>query len=154
MPKFKYRLEPLVKIRENIREEKQAELAKAYEAARIIEEQIEKLRQDLSAALENARKQMQVGQINVDYLLSVRRHEAFLIVQEQQAQSQLKLIQEEIERRREAVIEADRDVKVLEKLREKLMEKHLSEEALAQLKQLDEVAAQKTFRNIQNKNDR
>ena len=38
--KFKYRLAPLLKIRENVRAEKQAELAKAYEVARIVEAEL------------------------------------------------------------------------------------------------------------------
>jgi len=41
--KFKYRLIPLLKIRENVRVEKQAELAKAYEAARIVEAELQRV---------------------------------------------------------------------------------------------------------------
>jgi flagellar export protein FliJ len=46
----------------------------------------------------------------------------------------------EIERRREVLVEADRDVRVLEKLREKQTERHRYEENRREIRQLDEVA--------------
>ena len=138
--KFKYRLAPLLKIRENVRAEKQAELAKAYEAARIVEAELQRVQAELVRNGELGRQATQKGRISVDYLLSLRRHEAFLLAQQNQAQEQLEQIQQEIERRRIALMEADREVKVLEKLKEKMKTKHLQEEALAELKQMDEIA--------------
>ncbi|MCL2304839.1 MAG: flagellar export protein FliJ [Planctomycetaceae bacterium] len=138
--KFKYRLAPLLKIRENVRAERQTELSKAYEAARIVEEELQRVQSELVRNNELGREAIQKGQISVDYLLSLRRHEAFLLTQQSQAQEQLEQIRQEIERRRVALMEADREVKVLEKLREKMKFKHLQEEALAELKQMDEIA--------------
>lgn len=146
MSKFRFRLAPLLKIRENIRAERQTELSKAYEAARIVEEKLEKIRSDLIACVEEGRQSILAGKISIDFLLSMRRHEAHLLTQQAEARNQLQQIQVEIERRRAAVIEADRDVKVLEKLREKLKERHIKEEALADLKQLDETAGQRSAR--------
>jgi len=139
--KFKYRLAPLLKIRENVRAEKQAELSKAYEAARIVEAELERVQAELVRNGELGRQGAQKGRISVDYLLALRRHEAFLLAQQNQAQEQLQQIQQEIERRRIALTEADREVKVLEKLREKMKDRHLQEEALAELKQMDEIAS-------------
>ena len=52
----------------------------------------------------------------------------------------------EIERRRQALVEADREVRVLEKLRQRQAEQHRREEELREAKRLDEVAAQQAFR--------
>ena len=144
--KFKFRLTPLLKIRENVRAEKQAELGKAYEAARIVEEELQRLQSELVRCGELGREAIQKGRISVDYLLSLRRHESFLLDQQTQAQGQLEQIREEIERRRIALMEADREVKVLEKLQEKQKTKHLQEQSLAELKQMDEIAG-RTGRN-------
>ena len=138
--KFKYRLAPLLKIRENIRAEKQAELNQAYEAAQIVEEKLQQVQSELVRNGELGREAIQKGRVSVDYLLALRRHEAVLLAEQSQAQEQLEQIRQEIERRRIALMEADREVKVLEKLREKLKIKHLQEEALAELKQMDEIA--------------
>ncbi|MGL6194670.1 MAG: flagellar export protein FliJ [Thermoguttaceae bacterium] len=140
MAAFKFRLVALQKIRENIRRDKQAELVKAYEAAKIVEDQIETVKNELVSCIESGREMLQGGKISIDYLLSMRRREAFLITQQKHAESQLEQIQQEIERRRIAVMEADREVKVLEKLEEKLRDRHQREAALAELKQMDEIA--------------
>ena len=141
--KFKYRLAPLLKIRENVRAERQAELSKAYEAARILETELERVQKDLLRNNELGREAIQQGQISVDYLLALRRHEAFLLAQQSLGQKQLEQVRQEIERLRLLLMEADREVKVLEKLREKMKIKHLQEEALAELKQMDEVAGRR-----------
>ena len=55
----------------------------------------------------------------------------------------------EIERRRQALVEADREVRVLEKLRERQLEQHRREEELRETKRLDEVVTQQAFRKLQ-----
>lgn len=141
--KFKYRLASLLKIREGVRTEKQMELNKAYEAAQIVENALQQVRENILKCTEEARQLMTGGQVRVDFLIGLRRHEAFLLAQQSHAENQLKQIQEEIERRRIALMEADREVKVLEKLKEKLKNKFLKDQALAELKQMDEVAGRK-----------
>jgi len=50
------------------------------------------------------------------------------------------LLAEEIERRRQALVAADREVRLLEKFREKLQLRHRQEEAVADMKELDDLA--------------
>ena len=140
MGKFRYRLAPLLKIRENIRSEKQAELAKAYQAAKIVEEQLERVNSEIAANADKGRQLLKQERLSVDSLLAFRRHEAYLLTQRNHAEGQLEQIKQEIERRRIALMEADREVKVLEKLREKAKLRHDHAEALADMKQMDEVA--------------
>ena len=52
-------------------------------------------------------------------------------------------LNEEIERRRAALVEADREVRVLEKLRERKWSEHQTAELRHELRQLDEVAVQR-----------
>lgn len=140
MAKFRFRLSPLLKIREHVREERQGEFIKAQEAERIILEQLDRVRGEITNCMEMGRSAIQSGRISVDYLLALRRQEAFLLTQQHHADGQLKLVREEIERRRLALMEADREVKVLEKLRDKMEERHQQEERQVELKQMDEVA--------------
>ncbi len=138
--KFKFRLAPLLKIRESVRAEKQVELAQAYEAARKVEAELERVQAERLKCAETGREAAQKGQINVNFLLSLRRYENFLLNQQTQANYQLEQIRQEIERRHLALMEADREVKVLEKLRDKMKTKHLQQEALAEQKEMDETA--------------
>ena len=137
---FKYRLAPLLKIREHVRAEKQAELNKAHEAARLVEEELERVRGEYAHSMEQGLQAAQQEEIDVNYLLGLRRHQFYLISQQELAIRQLEEIKQEIEHRRIALMEADRQVKVLEKLRDKMKAKYLQEEALADLKQMDEIA--------------
>jgi len=145
--KFKFRLDPVLKIRENDRAQKQAELGRAYEAVRIVENKLKEVQTEIVSNSELGRQAIQQGRISVDYLLAVRRHEAFLLAQQSDVQTSLQQIRLVIEERRLALIEADKKVKVLEKLREKQKSKHLQEEALAEMKQMDEIAQSARHRN-------
>jgi len=140
---FTFRLDPLISIRDNILKEKQAALAQAYEARRIKEEERGELEQNIAGNLQSARKVMQSGKIDVNFLLGVRRHEMFLIAQLEEVRQQIVLIEEEIERRRQAVIEANKELKIIEKLREKKREQYLAEEKRKEIRDMDEIAGVK-----------
>jgi flagellar export protein FliJ len=62
---------------------------------------------------------------------------------EKQTHEQRKLLAAEIERRREVLLAANREVRVLEKLRERQLERHFEEEAHRDIKRMDEIAQQR-----------
>lgn len=145
---FRFRLQPLQKIRENIRQERQTELAKALEAEAVVREKIESIGREIVATKEDGRKQAAAGKINVDYLVALRRHEAYLIVQKAEAEQKLEQVLVEVERRRLAVVEADKEVKIMEKLHEKLKERHENELSAKEVMELDEIASQRAARKL------
>jgi flagellar export protein FliJ len=89
------------------------------------------------------RKAVTSSSINVDSLLEAQRYQGVLISQQAKMREQMRLLAAEVERRREAVVEADRQVKVLEKLHEHKLGEHREERQRAETKVLDEVAARK-----------
>jgi len=139
---FNFRLRPLQKIRENTRRERQAELARAMEAESLVREKIESLARDIAGTKEEGRRLAAAGTINVDFLVGLRRHEAWLLAQKQEAEQKLEQVLAEVERRRLAVVEADKEVKILEKLHEKLKDKYDSEQAAKEIVAFDEIAIQ------------
>lgn len=138
--KFKFRLQTLLKIRENARKEAQGELAKAHEAERIVMNKIEELGQEIARCGEETRKAILHGKIDVNFMIGLRRHEAYLISQRGLAQQQLTQVREEIERRRIILMNADREVKTLEKLKEKQRERFMDDIRVSDMKQMDEIA--------------
>lgn len=148
---FRFRLQPLQKIRENIRQERQTELAKALEAESVMREKIESIKQDIVGTKEEGRRLASEGRIKVDHLVGLRRHEAYLLAQKAEAEQKLEQVLAEIERRRQAVIEADKEVKIMEKLHEKLKERHDNGLAEKEVLELDEIASQRAARTLMRK---
>ena len=138
---FNFRLEPLITIRDNELKERQAELAKAYETRRIHEEALKTVEEQLAEGVETARSLTQEGQtVNVEFLLGIRRQEMFLRADQEDLVKKIKLADKEIEQRLAAVIEANKELKTIEKLKEKQYEKYLEEENKNETKIMDEIA--------------
>ena len=140
---FTFRLDPLISIRDNVLKEKQALLAQAVEAKRLAEEARLRLEQNIEGNLLSAREMMQSGKIDVNFLLGVRQHEEFLIEDLGVVRQHIAMIEEQIELRREKVIEANKELKIIEKLKEKKREQYLAEENRKEIREMDEIAGRR-----------
>lgn len=136
----KFRLETLLSIRKNILNEKQGELAQAYEAERILERDRDVAQREIDGTLASAREMMRSGGVDITFLLGVRRHEAYLLASVKDIDGKLVLVRKEIEVRRAAVLEANKNVRILEKLKEKQAERRVKRLAAIETKQMDEIA--------------
>jgi len=137
---FTFRLDPLITIRDNELKECQAELAKAYHARQMVEEVRLKLEKEIEENLQSAREMLASGTIDVNFLLALQDHKIYRTAQLAKIAEDLKQIDEEIERRRTLVVAANKELKIVEKLKEKRYEKYLEEENKAEMKILDEIA--------------
>lgn len=84
------------------------------------------------------------GQLEVDNLLYAHRYELILSSQLQQLTIQRQKIGTEIERRRQALIEADRELRILEKLRERHAREFRQADEQSEMRQMDEIALRRT----------
>ena len=146
MAKFKFRLATLLRLRETTRDERRAELAKAYQAEEILENQCRQIANQLDQLAGQSRQACAPGPLDLDQLLETRRYELVLQTQGRQARQQLEAVQAEVRRRCEAAVDANRQVRVLEGLREKQLQRHRQEETRLDVKQLDEVAGRRVYR--------
>ncbi|MDA1053683.1 MAG: flagellar export protein FliJ [Planctomycetota bacterium] len=147
MAKFQFRLQSLVKLREAERQQRRIELAEAFHAESLLRQQASQLEQDVREIEKRSRVISSPGRVHVDRVLETHRYKLILksqimILDQKEAQ-----LQAEIERRRAALASADRDVRVLEKLRDRKREEHDAAEFKRELKQLDEVALQRWGRD-------
>ena len=140
MAKFQFRLSTLLKIRQAARDRRRSALAQAYQAEAIVREKGEELSDQIAQLRHQYRQAAQPGALQVDRLVERQRYELVLGAEQDHSQKQLRQLEEEIERRRIALVEADRDVRVLETLREKKKGVHELKELRQEMKQLDEVA--------------
>jgi len=144
---FKFRLDPLITLRDNKLKERQRELAQAYNARRILEEHIREIDDKLEEGIVAARSVMQPGKtVDIQSLIGYRRQEMFLRAQQEDLLQKIQMVDEEIEKRLAAVVEANKDLKIIEKLKEKRHEKYLGEESKAEAKMMDEIASNRQRR--------
>ena len=141
MSKFKFRLSTLLRLRETTRDECRTELAQAYRADEIVEHEQERLAAELTKLEGENRIAASPGQLDVDRLLEARRYCLVLNAQREHATRERDAIAQEIERRRRKLVEANRQVRVLEELRDRQQNRHRDNENRLEIKALDEVGA-------------
>ena len=100
------------------------DLAKAIRAEELLLAQEEEIEREQAEAAGLGRQLKSPGAADVDGLLRTHRYELVLAARHKQILSQIAQVQAECERRRQAVVEADRQVRVLEKLRERQAAAH------------------------------
>lgn len=135
----KFRLATLLKLRLDERDRRRNDLAQAMEAERVLQTRLADLDQEIAAVRANSAA-TKLGPINVDDLLQSNRYELMLRAQRKGLEGQIAQVRAEIERRRQALVEADRNVRVLEKLRERQLEAAAAEELRLEAKSFDEIA--------------
>lgn len=143
MPSFSFRLTPVLHLRESARDERRSAFADALRAEEILHEQIAEKRLQIASMVKELTQARAAGEIRVERLIQGQRYEALLRAELMMLMDQAKKVAAEVERRRELLVVADRDVRVLEKLREKQWTRFQQEEAARETKFLDDVAGQR-----------
>src|SRR3954447_9103262 len=140
MPKYKFRLETLQKIREAHRDQQRASLAEAFRAEQVLAENRTQLVAEERELRELQRSATDAKYLDVNRLLEAQRYELLLKAQSQELAKQAILLAAETERRRQTLVEADREVRVLELLDERHHSAYIRDEQRAETKRLDDVA--------------
>ena len=140
MAKFQFRLATLLKLREGVRNERRAQLAEAYQAQATLDLRNLELQQQVLGLQEMTRQTARPGSVELDRMIQAQRFQAILKSQQKVIENQEKLLTDEIEKRRLALVAADRDVRVLTKLGERCSEKHDLRQRKLEIKEMDEVA--------------
>jgi len=128
-----------LKLRRTDRDQRGRQLAEAGEAQRLLLDR-SGLAARRRALQQQTRRTTGPGPIDVDLLAQAGRYEAVLEAEARTLDRQTRLLAEEIQRRRQALLDAERQVRVLEKYRSKLRDRHRREALRAEVKQHDELA--------------
>jgi flagellar FliJ protein len=146
MAKFKYRMATLLRLRESARDERRIQLAQAYRAEEMLRSRQQQVAEELVALAGRIRTAAGPGAVDVDRLLDAQRFELVLKARQQQLAAQQEQIRAETQRRRQALVEANREVQVLEKLRERQFQRWRDEENRRETRRLDEVAQRSSIK--------
>src|SRR6476469_4981618 len=140
MAKYKFRLNTLQKVREAHRDQQRGSLAEAYRAEQVLAENRAQLTVEERELRELQRSATEGQYLDVNRLLEAQRYELLLKAQSQELAKQAVLLAAETERRRQLLVEADREVRVLELLDERHRDAHARDAQRAETKRLDDVA--------------
>jgi len=147
MAKFRFRLETLLRLRIAERDQRRAELTEILAAEYRLREQQTEIGEEIEVTYEMGRADVREGRIDIDRLTAAQRqvaHFTRLLAEKHQLMEQL---QPHIQKRREALVEADHEVRILEKLKEKQTERHQQNLDTMDSKLMDEIAQQRFARN-------
>ena len=142
MAEPRFRLATLLRLRESTRDECRAQLAESHRADQALIDQLTRLGMEQQRVQEECRKAAGPGDVDVGRLVETHRYILSLRTREEELRQQRQTLAAEIQRCRQALLKADQDVQVLEKLRDRRLERHRLEEERQQSKQIDEAALQ------------
>lgn len=143
MARFRFRLATLLKLREAARDARRSELGQAHEAAAILARKESALAAQLRALKQQVRTAAKPGRINLERMIQAQRYEAVLQTERQVIAEQASRLAHETERRRAAVVAADREVRVLEKLQDRQETRHRQQELKDEVKELADITGRR-----------
>ena len=141
----RFRLATLLKVRLDRRDALRDELAQALQAGRILRERVETVDRSREG-LEGELRVASIGEVNVDSLIEARRYGLVLRLERAELLRQIAIVDEETERRLAALVEADREVRTLERMEENFIEQQRVVQARLDQSRLDELGSVGHFR--------
>jgi flagellar export protein FliJ len=142
MAKFHFRLATLLRLRETARDECRVQLADVERTDAELQARLTGLMEQQQQLQRECRTAAEPGEVDVPHLVEAHQYAAALRVQEAELQQQRQTLAVEIDRCRQALLEADRDVQTIEKLRESQLQVHRQESERQEGRRLDEAAMQ------------
>jgi flagellar FliJ protein len=138
MRRFIFRLQSVLEVRATARRECRARLAELFAAARELDGRRRSVERELAAAVQ-LRQAGQNGPLDVQHLASVQRYEQLLRGDLAIVGEQIQALEQRIERERQSLIAADRQMRLLERLREKQLARHRQQESASESRELDDL---------------
>lgn len=143
MKKFAFRLESVLRYREQVEREKQVALTKVHQLVVDHEQRLLEAYAILEGAREQLRKRESSGEINVSdakqqrvYIGSLRRRVSEVL-------KRLRKLELELDRRREETIHARKERKVLEMVKARRRAEYIKDAGRAEQAELDDIATKK-----------
>lgn len=148
MARFKFRLEPVLKMRKRIEQDRQRELA--LRESKLVELQNELKRMDstLQSTAEELRKNHLTGRIDLGFLTAHRRFLGAMQRQGIEVAQKIAAQQLKVNEARAHLAEAAKHRKAIEKLRERQLERWQQDQSRRELADLDEIGTQIGYKNL------
>jgi flagellar export protein FliJ len=147
MTKYKVSLQAVENVRAVRRDQARAALAEAYQAERMLADKQAGVATEQVELLTLQRAVASAQHPDLGRLSEAQQYGLVLRSRQQELANQQALLGVEVERRRRALVEAERDVRALELLDKRQRFAHARDQRRAEAKQFDEVATSMRWRN-------
>jgi flagellar export protein FliJ len=142
MSDARFRLATLLRLREAARDARRIALAETCRADEKLAEELIRLGLERQRLQAECRAAAEPGEVDIDRLVESHRYVSALRLREKELRAERRRLAVEIDRRRQTLVEADQNVQVLEKLRDRRLERNRQDEERREAKHLDEIALQ------------
>ena len=140
MSTYQFQLETVRRVRQSQRDELRGGLADAFRAAEVLAGEQARIEVELTELRRQMHQIASQSQLDVNHMLDMQRYELVLKGELQGVTDKVGLVDQEINRRRAAVVAAEQGVRALDVLERKGREQHRQEQERAENKQMDEIA--------------
>ena len=147
MPKFQFRLKTLLAMHQSTRQERRAQLAEGLAAERALELARSNVERELAEQGLSSEGPAGRGSIDVERLSAADRYRKVLRARLAAMAQDTAALATEIDARQLALAAAEREVRVLDKLRERQHEQFRYEQSRREINAADEVATRVTIRD-------
>jgi flagellar export protein FliJ len=122
------------------RDAARAQLGEAMRAASLLRDQLAEIDGQLDALIDDRRRATCGETMDVPLIAAAQRYEIAVRARQGQVREDLQRVEVEVERRREALIVTERDVRAMERLEERQRERHKIDAQREEDRLLDEFA--------------
>lgn len=142
MAQFYFNLHAVLRQRELVEDQRQRELAAVQSKYAAMESQLRAMDEELRAVTEDLRQNRLIGRVNLEFLAAHRRFTLSMQRKALTLAEQMAPVKAAVDAARAALVEAAKQRKIMEKLREKREAAWKVEEARKELAATDEIAQQ------------
>ncbi|MCC7084608.1 MAG: flagellar export protein FliJ [Pirellulales bacterium] len=143
-----FRFDQVHQFRRSVREQRRLELLEVQRAEDQLACQIAQLHDELQSIRSQARSVVRPGQLDLSQLRHAQRYEQSLRSELSQAQRRCQTLAAEVEHRRQALVAAEQEVKLLDRLQEQQRVRRRLDLARREAKLHDELAMVANFARI------
>lgn len=143
MAGFRFRLEPVLRIRKLAVDEQRRVVAGAIRHMREAQDRIGRLETELIRAMEDARGNLVAGRVDLPTLAAKQLYRGHLQRRREEAIAARAARESELTKEREKLGEVSKQLKAIEKLREKQWAEHMTENRRLEQAALDEQSLQR-----------
>jgi flagellar protein FliJ len=147
MARFVFNLEAVLKQRKHIEQARQRDLAVVQAQMTALQNELKSMNDTVQTATEDMRRHHLTGKLDLGFLAAHRR---FTIAMQRKAMTlvqKIALVQRQVDEARQALADAAKDRKAIEKLKEKQHQQWLADLHRKEAEQMDEIGMQLAYRN-------
>lgn len=148
MAQYRFKLHAVLKHRTHIEQMRQREVAVAMAQVTRLQDELRRMNQELTDASESVRKNNMTGRLDLTFLAAHRRYLAAMQRKGMALVQRIAYAQKIADEARTRLSDAARDKKIIEKLKERGLQRWQQEQAAKEMAMMDEVANRLSYENL------